>query len=104
MTNARQLINADRSNAAFTELYEKLCVIHGYVIGMIIPVEQPSGSARDWSSFGRIEESFESAKALLRSNALNATHTSLLSTVRSSFDQFDEMIQVDCTRMPFFSK
>lgn len=100
MSSARELLKDARSSPACTEVYEQICIIHGYVLGMILPLVRhcerpdPLHLARDLANFDKIDQVFKSTRALLQRNATNVRRVPLLSTIRNSLGQLVEMIQV----------
>ncbi|CAF1101864.1 unnamed protein product [Adineta ricciae] len=106
MQKARQLVDQDCSNRIHQQIYEKICVIYGYVFGIIIPLQQSFQRSDQLSThlnqLNNICQTFESTKSLFHENRDNFYQLPLFVTVFNSFSQLYnnvQMLQVCCSRL-----
>ncbi|UJR20025.1 hypothetical protein I4U23_023159 [Adineta vaga] len=97
MKNIRELINQNPSNKALNKLFENLCLIHGYVFSIIIPLQQQSSESEAklyLTNLNSIYGIFETTKSLLHENIDQFRYMKLFSMIRSSFFQFHNNIKI----------
>jgi len=96
--SVRELIRTNGFNEIFIQLFEYICIIHGYVSSIILPLQQANESEFRiyFRNFIKIYGIFEATKTLIHRNMNNFSHIRMFSTIRSSFFLFHNNVQVDC--------
>ncbi|UJR17946.1 hypothetical protein I4U23_004845 [Adineta vaga] len=96
MKNMRELINQSPSNKILIELFDKICLIHGYVFSIVVPLENQrhneqlneSEVSLYLSKLKKIYTIFLKTQSLLYRNIAKFSHMPLFSTIQSAFSQF----------------
>ncbi|UJR17453.1 hypothetical protein I4U23_004348 [Adineta vaga] len=100
MNNIRELMNQHPSDKILINLFENLCLIHGYVYSIILPLQQLSEQSNEseitlyLNNLNNIYEIFQSTKLLLHDNIVSFCQTKLFPITRSLFFQFHNNIKI----------
>ena len=104
MKNIRELINANPSNKTLAQLFEYLCLIHGHVFSIILPLQQLNEQSNESErllylhNLNNVYGIFESTKALLHRNHNRFRHTQLFSVIQMAFLEFHSQVQVQSSQ------
>jgi hypothetical protein len=95
------LINQNGFDEILIQLFEYVCVIHGSVTAIIDPIQQQNQQSINrfeatlyLNSLNNIYDICESIKILLHLNKNSFDHIQVFSTIRTSFLQFYNNVQV----------
>ena len=103
MKDARELIHQHPNDKVLAQLFENICLLHGYVFSIILPLQQQklddlaseSEGKLHLNNLNNVYDIFQTTKSLLQRNVDHFRHLQLLSTIRSSFSQFHNNVEVN---------
>ncbi|CAF1059642.1 unnamed protein product [Adineta ricciae] len=97
----RELMNENGIDNVLLQLFENFCTIYGYVFSILLPLQQQQNDPTNameitvyLNNLEKIYEIFESTKTLLHRNMSNYRRNRTYSTVRSTFFQFYNNVQI----------
>lgn len=100
MKYIRELISQSPSNRILAQLFEKLCLIHGHVVSIILPLQQLNEHSNESErilylhNLNNVHDIFDSTKALLDRNRIRFRHMQLFSLIQTTFVEFYNHLQV----------